>query len=154
MIHLIRTDSSNVDFHTLVKLLDEELYSRYGILQAQYEKYNVIDSIGYVVIGYFDLQASACGCFKVYQPDTIEIKRMFVKAEHRGSGIAARVLDELEAWALESRFTKSILETGFKQPDAIKFYTRQGYKKIDNYGQYIGNPNSVCFSKVLKPKTI
>jgi putative acetyltransferase len=41
------------------------------------------------------------------------------------------------------------LETGLKQPEAIRLYEKNGYKLILNYGQYIGMDNSVCFEKVL-----
>lgn len=84
--------------------------------------------------------------------DSIEIKRMFVKSENRGSGIAQLILNELEKWAIENNFFKSILETGIKQPGAIRFYTKSGYVKIDNYGQYAGNSNSFCMSKNLIKK--
>ena len=42
-----------------------------------------------------------------------------------------------------------ILETGFKQPEAIRLYTKNNYNVIPNYGQYAGMVNSVCMEKVL-----
>ena len=74
---------------------------------------------------------------------------MVVKPECRGNGIAKLILLELEKWAMEKGFTKSVLETGVKQPEAIRFYTKLGYVKTQNYGQYIGNENSICMSKKL-----
>ena len=47
-------------------------------------------------------------------------------------------------------FEKCILETGKRQPDAIALYKKNGYNLIENYGQYIGMENSVCFEKLLK----
>lgn len=130
-------------------MLDTELNSRYGNLQADYDKYNVIDSIDTVVLGYVDNKLGGCGCFKPFSPDTIEIKRMIVEPEFRGSGLAGAILTELENWAREKGYEKSILETGVKQPEAIRFYCKHGYRTIDNYGQYIGNANSVCMSRDL-----
>jgi len=49
-----------------------------------------------------------------------------------------------------SAFAKSVLETGVRQPEAIRFYTKLGCDKIDNYRQYIGNSNSICMSKELR----
>jgi GNAT superfamily N-acetyltransferase len=145
-----RVKSDNRDFLGLVAFLDSELNSRYGALQAQYDRYNNVDTIDTVVIGYMDNIPAGCGCFKVINDDIIEIKRMFVKPEFRGTGIAGMILSELEAWAVEKGLSVSILETGIKQPEAIRFYKRLGYKSIENFGQYAGNENSICFSKELK----
>jgi len=149
MIDLIKTNSDNIDFKDLVALLDLELNSRYGLIQAQYDKFNIIDSINNVVVGYTGSKPIGCGCFKIYNNDMIEIKRMFIKTDFRGSGISKLILSELETWAYSLGFLSAILETGIKQPDAIRFYNKLGYKKIDNFGQYIGNSNSVCMSKDL-----
>jgi putative acetyltransferase len=47
-------------------------------------------------------------------------------------------------------YSEVILETGILQHEAIRFYTKSGYKPIDNFGPYIGNRNSVCMMKNLK----
>ena len=74
---------------------------------------------------------------------------MFVNPDERGKGIAGKVLCELEAWAQELNFDQCVLETGFKQPEAIALYTRSGYQVIPNYGQYAGVENSVCMMKKI-----
>ncbi|HEY4788271.1 MAG TPA: GNAT family N-acetyltransferase [Bacteroidales bacterium] len=149
MLKIVRDNSNSEDFRQLVELLDKELYLRYGALQAQYDKYNKIEFLDTVVIGYIDKKPAGCGCFKVFETNTVEIKRMIVKSEHRGSGIASMILLELEKWAVEMGFSGAVLETGIKQVEAIKFYTKLGYQRIGNYGQYIGNENSICMSKEL-----
>lgn len=75
---------------------------------------------------------------------------MFVPENKRSKGIASIVLKELETWASELGFPKCVLETGYKQPEAIRLYEKNGYVKIPNYGQYIGMENSVCFEKNLR----
>ena len=84
MIKLIRCNSVNKDFRDLVILLDEDLNSRYGILQTQYEKFNKIESIDTVVVAYLDEVPIGCGCFIKFDRNSVEIKRMFVKKENRG----------------------------------------------------------------------
>jgi GNAT superfamily N-acetyltransferase len=59
------------------------------------------------------------------------------------------VLAELETWAAELGCSKCVLETGGKQPEAIRLYEKSGYKRIPNYGQYVGVENSICFEKSL-----
>ena len=59
------------------------------------------------------------------------------------------VLKDLEAWAKELGYTKCILETGKKMPEAIRVYEKNDYALIPNYGQYAGVVESVCFEKLL-----
>ena len=86
---------------------------------------------------------------KNFDENTMEIKRMFVAVDKRGKGIASLVLEELEKWTKELNFSKCILETGVKQPEAIHLYKKNGYKTIPNYGQYAHVKSSICFEKEM-----
>lgn len=145
----IRTDSTQRDFTALVALLDQELRIRDGAEHDFYATFNKIDSLGHVVVAYLDTVPVGCGAVKKYSDGIAEIKRMFVPLEYRGQGIASVVLAELEKWAAELGFAECILETGKKQPEAIRLYTKSGYALIPNYGQYEGIENSVCMKKEL-----
>ena len=149
MIKILRTDSSSQDFIDLVKLLDRELEIRDGEEHTFYAQYNKIDKLKNVVVAFYNDTAVSGGAIKKYDISTIEIKRMFVKDEYRSKGIATKILIELELWAGELGYNKCILETGFKQPEAIRLYTKNNYNVIPNYGQYAGMVNSVCMEKVL-----
>ncbi len=149
MIIVERTNSSNPDFQALVVLLDQDLRIRDGEDHSFYAQYNKIDMIQHAVVAYVENQAVACGAFKAYAENIVEIKRMFVRPEFRGQRIAEQVLIELENWANEIGMKKCILETGKKQPEAIRLYQRNGYEIIPNYGQYAGVENSVCMQKNL-----
>ena len=149
MIKLIRTDSSDKDFIELVYLLDKELQIRDGDDHSFYAQYNKIDKIKNVVVLYEDDIAVGCGAIKEYESGTMELKRMFVKDEQRSKGIATLVLLELEKWIQELGYSKCILETGIKQPEAIRLYTKNNYSVIPNYVQYAGVDNSVCMEKVM-----
>ena len=149
MILIKRCNSKNPDFRSLIYGLDLELNSRYGQLQAEYNKYNKIESINTVVVAYIEGTPVGCGCYKKYDATTVEIKRMFVNKAFRGQGISKMILRELEAWAKEDNYESAILETGVKQTEAIGLYQKSGYNGIENYGQYIGNTNSVCMQKKL-----
>ena len=146
---LKRTTSSDPDFRQLVSLLDRDLAIRDGDEHSFYAQFNKVDSIKNVVVSYLDDKAAGCGAFKEYEGETVEIKRMFVLPEHRGNRIAADILSELEHWAAELNYKACILETGKKQPEAIRLYERSGYALIPNYWQYEGVENSVCMKKVL-----
>ncbi len=150
MITIVRTNSDNDDFIELVKLLDADLAKRDGEDHSFYAQFNKIDRIKYVVLAYEDDKQLGCGAIKEFGANTMEIKRMYVLPGSRGKGIATKVLSALENWARELSYTKCILETGKRQPEAIGLYRENGYKLIPNYGQYAGVENSVCFEKELK----
>ncbi len=148
---LIRTDSNNPDFVELVKQLDADLAIRDGEDHAFYDQFNKLDAIKHTVVAYNEAnRAVGCGAIKQFETGIMEVKRMFVPLKERGKGIAGEILKELEIWAKELGNDKCILETGIKQPEAISLYKKSGYRFIDNYGQYAGVENSVCFEKLLK----
>jgi putative acetyltransferase len=149
MISIKRTNSDNEDFIALVKELDADLAIRDGAEHGFYAQFNKIDAIKYVLVAYLDDKPVGCGAIKMYEQDVMEVKRMYVLPDQRGKGIAALILAELETWAKELQYKQCILETGLKQPEAIKLYQKCGYTQIPNYGQYKDVENSVCFEKLI-----
>ena len=149
MIRLIRTDSGNKDFVALVKLLDAELAELDGDEHVFYAQLNKTDKIKTVIVGYENDKPVSCGAIREYSPTVTEVKRMYTLSEYRAKGIATKVLIELEKWASELSYQKCILETGWRQPDAIRLYEKNGYKRVSNYGKYAGIANSVCFEKEI-----
>ena len=95
-ITLIRTDSSDIDFIQLVKLLDADLAIRDGTDHIFYSQFNKIDSIKHVIIARQDNEAVGCGAIKMFDAQTAEVKRMYCLPEKRGKGIASAVLSALE----------------------------------------------------------
>ncbi len=149
MIHLIRTDATNIGFIKLVRMLDEELTIIDGEDHDFYDQYNGIADIKYAVLALEDDLPVCCGAIKPFDQSTVEVKRMYTTLEVRGKGVATQVLRELEAWASEMSFAQIILETGKRQVDAVRLYEKNGYSVIANYPPYVGVKNSVCFKKVL-----
>lgn len=90
-----------------------------------------------------------CGGLRIVDDGIAEIKRMYVRPESRGSGAAASLLRRLEEAALDLGSPALVLETGTEQQRAVGFYQREGFRRIANFGPYVGAPLSVCFSKVL-----
>jgi len=149
MTHFKRTDSRDADFINLVALLDQDLAIRDGAEHGFYAQFNKVGSIRNVVVCYAGDQPVACGAFKPYDEKKVEIKRMYVSPALRGQGIGGAVLRELEQWAAELNYKACVLETGKKQPEAIRLYQKSGYSLIKNYGQYENVENSVCMEKKL-----
>ena len=110
-------------------------------------------SAGDITVFYvaYDDDGTPLGCGGLRQLDEShgEVKRMFVHPEHRGSGVAGAILATLETDAANRGWDRLVLETGDRQPDAIRFYQREGYTRIANFGHYADSAASVCFAKPL-----
>ena len=149
-MQLLRANSLHQDFITLVAELDKELAIIDGDDHAFFSTYNKTFDIHHTVIAYIDDTPVGIGAIKRYDATTMEVKRMFVLSAFRGRKIANAVLAELEKWTLELGYQSCILETSTRLPSAVKLYERSGYIRIDNYGQYIGVPTSICMLKNIK----
>jgi len=149
MFTLKRTNAQDADFIALVKQLDTYLSIVDGEDHSFYDQYNQLDSIKYAIVVYKGERAVGCGAIKLFDEGRMEIKRMFVRSESRGKGIATLILNGLENWAKEMNCTSCVLETGKRQKEAVALYKKNKYSIIENYGQYKGMENSLCFEKAL-----
>jgi ribosomal protein S18 acetylase RimI-like enzyme len=82
-----------------------------------------------------------------YGHDYGEIKRMFVRPQFRGLGLARLMLNHLEAYASEHGIPVLRLETGVHQKDAIRLYEKAGFQSIPPFAGYIEDPLSRFFEK-------
>jgi GNAT superfamily N-acetyltransferase len=95
--------------------------------------------------------AVGCGGLRVIDDTHGEIKRMYVMPGKRGSGVSRAVLTALEEEARRRGWSRLVLETGDRLPEAMRFYEREGYTRIANFGHYADSSLSVCYEKVLAP---
>lgn len=145
MIH--RTNSENIAFVHLVKKLDAYLKIVDGDDHDFYNQYNHINVLKHVVLFYKEGVPVGCGAIKPFDAESMEVKRMYIYPEFRGCGIAQKIVEALERWTQELGYKYTILETGKRQVEAVNFYKKAGYRRIENYGQYKGISNSICFKK-------
>lgn len=99
-----------------------------------------------------DGTALGCGALRPLGDGVAEVKRMYVVPEARGRGVARAVLAGLEEAARERGWTTLRLETGPRQPEAVALYGSAGYRPIEAFGVYVGDPdalNSLFFERTL-----
>ena len=104
---------------------------------------------GLFLVAYVDDAPAACGGWRAHGTD-VELKRMYVRPSFRGRGLARAVLAELERTAAVAGFTRLILETGSKQPEAIALYKSAGYTPVPSFGYYANAPEAVHLGKELE----
>jgi GNAT superfamily N-acetyltransferase len=102
---------------------------------------------GIYLLGYADGKPVACGALHPIDTQTVEVRRVFVTAHARRAGLAGAMLRELEKHALQFGYTVMRLETGNRQLAAIALYEKHGFIRIPPFGEYVGDPVSVCFEK-------
>jgi putative acetyltransferase len=74
------------------------------------------------IIGMFGIEARGGG--------STELRRMYLDRDHRGRGLAQRMLGHAEARARELGFSKLVLSTAEVQKAALSFYRKSGYTLV------------------------
>jgi len=134
----------------LIAELDAELNARYpGEPTNGVEPESFDAAGGCFLVARCGEAMAGCGAFRALGRDTVEIKRLYVRTEFRGRGIAGALLAALEQEARRRGHSRAILETGTRQPQAVALCERQGYRRIACFGPYVGNPHSICLAKPL-----
>lgn len=72
----------------------------------------------------------SAGAFMRIDDSTVEVKRMWTHADHRGRGLARLVLAGLEEEARRRGHTRVVLSTGPRQPEAVRLYLATGYTAL------------------------
>ena len=92
--------------------------------------------------------AGAVGCIALRPLPQLgragEIKRMYVKPQSRGLGIAERLLKALEEYAAAAGYRALYLDTKDDLTTAIRFYRRHGYEDCERYNE---NPQATLFMR-------
>ncbi len=78
-----------------------------------------------------------------------ELDMMYVAPSARGTGIAHELLMQLETFAREKNFKLIKLRTGAPQPEALRFYDKEGFSSTPVYGKWIGDDTAQCLEKKL-----
>jgi putative acetyltransferase len=106
------------------------------------------DDSAYLVAA-VDGRAVACAAWRALTDAVAELRRMYVRPSFRGRGIARQLIVAVEEDALAAGRPVIRLETGRMLTAPIALYRSAGYTPIPAYGEYAGNPDSVCFEKRL-----
>jgi DNA-binding MarR family transcriptional regulator/GNAT superfamily N-acetyltransferase len=94
------------------------------------EPHELVPPAGRFLIAYLRGEPVGCGAVKHHPGAPSEIKRMWVAESARGLGIARRLLDELERWAIRSGASAARLETNRALVEAIALYRSAGYVEV------------------------
>jgi GNAT superfamily N-acetyltransferase len=99
------------------------------------------------IVAYLDGEPVGCGGLRTLAPGIGEIKRMFVSAPARGTGLGRRLLRALERRAAEADHTHVRLLTTPMLSEACALYAAEGYSEIERIQR--GGPVEIWLEKRL-----
>lgn len=146
-LQIRQVPSTHNDLVHLIGELDEYLLQRYPSEEVFGVDFSDPELV--FVIAYKDELAIGCGAIRPLDEQNTELKRFFVAEEFRKLGVAKSILEVLENKARDLSYTHIKLEAGEAQPEALRFYEKHGYNRIDRYGEYVNSESSVCYGKRL-----
>lgn len=137
----------------LIESLNMELkgvYPEAGATHFGLDSPEVSEGRGAFLVIYQDGAPVGCGAVRRIDPDTAELKRMYVAPTVRGKGFGRRLVAALEIEARSLGVQRLVLETGIRQTAALVLYRATGFQPIPLYGEYLLSPEtSICLGKVL-----
>ena len=141
----------------LVEEVQAEYVVRYGGPDATpLEPAEFVPPAGSLFVAYRDEEPVAIGGWRrrydvaaLGRSATAEIKRMYVRAGARRTGVARILLGHLEATARAAGADVMVLETGLRQPEAIRLYLSSGYVPVQGFGYYRDHPTARHLGKRL-----
>jgi GNAT superfamily N-acetyltransferase len=151
-VEIRRADIGSAEAAKLIAALNAELSAQYpeeGATHFRLAPGEVMEGRGAFLIAYLAGKPIGCGAIRLLEPETAEIKRMYVVPDARGHGISKQILAALEAQSCRLGVQKLLLETGERQISAMALYNRAGFVRIPSFGEYVNSPLSVCMAKQL-----
>lgn len=136
----------------LIARLNEELFGRNPEADAAHfrlDAHDVAPGAGVFLVAYNGETPVGCGALRSLDAATVEIKRMFVVPEGRRRGIARALLRALLEQARALGRTRVVLQTSFRQSEAITLYEQEGFVRIPVFGEYLSASLSVCMERQI-----
>lgn len=152
-IRIARAELTDDVSRRLINALNAELsgvYPEPGATHFGLDPADVSDGRGAFLVIYQEGDPVGCGAVRLFDPETAELKRMYVSPMLRGKGLGRRLVTALESEARGLGVRRLILETGIRQRAALALYRATGFQPIPLYGEYLRSPEtSICLGKEL-----
>ncbi|GEL95957.1 GNAT family N-acetyltransferase [Cellulomonas composti] len=103
------------------------------------------------LVGRVDGEPVACLCLRAardgYPERSGELKKVFVREEARGAGVARALLAAADEVAAERGLSSIVLTTGIRQPEAVTLYLSAGWRPCLPFTDPTGDWVSLWFSR-------
>ena len=148
-----RGDPRSVEARQLIAELDEAMCALYPpeqrhLLPAD----DLAANDAYFLMAWDKDHPVACGSVVPLGDGAVEVKRFWTQPQTRRTGLARKILRQLEAWTRQQGYSVMRLEAGPEQPDALAFYASEGFVECGPFADYKLDPGSIFPEKSLTPK--
>ena len=134
----------------MVTRVQQEYVTRYGGPdEAVVDPAEFVPPAGLFLVAEVDGVPAGCGAWRVHEPGVAEVKRVYVAPEFRRQGLAQLLMAALEQSAAAAGSRAVVLNSGFRQPEALALYAALGYTSASGYGVYADAPGAVFLGKQL-----
>jgi GNAT superfamily N-acetyltransferase len=116
---------------------DDFIIDFLGSDSVYYTRYNENENIRDVWVAYCDGVPVGCFGYRIKSQGIGEVKRMFIKNEHRGKGVSKSLLSVVEEHAKKRGDHTLYLDTRVTLEPAITLYRRSGFVEISHNGLYV-----------------
>jgi len=142
---------TSADATRLIAELTAELDQRYAGIDTDDEdtELGALSDATWFVVAMRAGEAVGCGAYVPWDERHGEIKRVYVRPEGRGQGVARAIMQAIEQRAVEVGVSALFLETGTMQPEAISLYRSLGYVQVPCGARLRSAGWSVCMQKDL-----
>lgn len=149
MIEVLRVAWDDPDGVALREAQQSEVSARYGVDDSEPGPKPTAADMTLFLVAFDGEEPVGCGGLRALDATHGEVKRMYVIPARRGTGVSTAILRRLEEEARALGWERLLLETGTEQPDAMRFYEREGFARIPDYGHYVDSEISRCYAKAL-----
>jgi len=153
-ITIERATAPTDEVRALIDELDCELAP--GYLPEQHHGL-ALDAIFQPDVRFFvaRLDGLAVGCGGVaFLEAFAEVKRLYVRSGVRGRGIARGLLARIESETRLHGYDVLRLETGDRQPAAVRLYERAGFQQCEAFGEYAAMPPLAIATSIFYEKRL
>ena len=134
----------------LVEQVQQEYVARYGGRdEAVVDPAEFRPPQGLFLAAEVDGEPVGSGAWRALGERVAEIKRVYVAPGLRRRGLAQLIVDELERSAARAGCRSVVLNSGARQPEALRLYEQLGYGPVTPYGVYACAPDAVFLGKDL-----
>lgn len=153
-IHVTRAIAPTPEVAALIAALDAELDALYPPVQRHGLALDAIfqDHIRFF-LAYENNEAVGCGGVALFD-DFAEVKRMYVRPQWRGRGVAEAIMAQLVAQTRDAGLSALKLETGTQSFAAHRFYARLGFKPCVEFAAYADMPPAAIASSLFMERQL